>query len=182
MHPELVPNVADRVLIAVAAEGHPLIDIDGTILLQFGLFVAMFVLANKLLFQPYLALREKRIAGIDGARAEAERMNAEAEAKLAEYELKLTTARNKAAEETRAVRAEAAKHEQEVTDKSRKASQDAMNTAAAKVKSETEAARAELASRADAIARQMAKQLLGREVASLEVDRFNLPAANHQML
>ena len=40
-----------------------------------------------------------------------------------------------------------------------------MNAATAKVKSETDAARAELASRADAIAKQMAKQLLGREVA-----------------
>jgi len=144
---------------------HPLIDIDWTVLLQFGLFIAMFVIANKLLFQPYLALREKRIAGIDGARAEADRMNAEAESKLADYELKLTAARNKALDEQRKVRAEASKHEQEVTDKSRIAAQDAMNVATTKVRSETEAARADLASRADAIARQMAKQLLGREVA-----------------
>jgi F-type H+-transporting ATPase subunit b len=164
MHPELVPNEADKVLVSVAG-GHPLIDIDWTVLLQFGLFVAMYVLATKLLFKPYLALREKRIAGIDGARAEAERMNAEAEAKLVDYEQKLTAARDKAAEETRAVRAEASKHEQEVTDKSRKAATDAMNAATAKVKTETEAARVELASRADAIAKQMAKQLLGREVA-----------------
>jgi F0F1-type ATP synthase membrane subunit b/b' len=164
MHLELVPNEADKVLVSVA-EGHPLIDIDWTVLLQFGLFIAMFVLANKLLFQPYLALRERRIAGIDGARAEAERMNAEAEAKLVDYEQKLATARNKAADEQRAVRAEASKHQQEVTDKSRKAATDAMNASAAKVKAETEAARVELASRAAAIAGQMAKQLLGREVA-----------------
>jgi F-type H+-transporting ATPase subunit b len=164
MHLELVPNEADKVLVSVA-EGHPLIDIDWTVLLQFGLFVAMFVLANKLLFQPYLALREKRIAGIDGARAEAERMNAEAEAKLADYEQKLAAARGKAADEQRAVRAEASKHQQEVTDKSRKAATEAMNASTAKVKAETEAARAELASRANAIASQMAKQLLGREVA-----------------
>jgi F-type H+-transporting ATPase subunit b len=164
MHLELVPNEADKVLVSVA-EGHPLIDIDWTVLLQFGLFIAMFVLANKLLFQPYLALREKRIAGIDGARAEAERMNAEAEAKLADYEQKLAAARGKAADEQRAVRAEASKHQQEVTDKSRKAATEAMSTATAKVKAETEAARVELASRANAIAGQMAKQLLGREVA-----------------
>jgi F0F1-type ATP synthase membrane subunit b/b' len=164
MHLELVPNEADKVLVSVA-EGHPLIDIDWTVLLQFGLFVAMFFFANKLLFQPYLALRERRIAGIDGARAEAERMNAEAESKLADYEQKLAVARGKAADEQRSVRAEASKHQQEVTDKSRKAATDAMNAAAAKVKAETEAARAELSSRAGAIAAQMAKQLLGREVA-----------------
>ena len=164
MHLELVPNEADKVLVSVG-EGHPLIDIDWTVLIQFGLFVAMFILANKLLFQPYLALREKRIAGIDGARAEADRMNAEAEAKLADYEQKLAAARNNALDEQRKVRAEAAKHEQEVTEKSRNAAQDAMNVATARVKSETEAARIELASRADGLARQMAKQLLGREVA-----------------
>ena len=62
------------------ASGHPLIDIDLTAVVQFGLFLLVYVIANKLLFQPYLALRERRKAGIDGARAEAERMTATADA------------------------------------------------------------------------------------------------------
>ena len=156
---------AEPVLVAVAAKGHPLIDIDWTILLQFGLFVAMYFLANKLLFQPYVALREKRIAGIDGARAEAERMSAQADAKLADYEQKLAAARGKAAEEQRQVRAEAARHEQEVTETSRKQAQAAMDAAATRVKTETETARADLAQRAETIAREMAARLLGREAA-----------------
>lgn len=151
--------------LAAAAQGHPLIDIDWTVAVQAVLFLAMFVLANKLLFQPYLALREKRIAGIDGARAEAERMNAEADAKLADYEQKLAAARGKAAEEQRKIRAEASKHERDVTDAGRKTAQAALEEASAKVKRETEAARADLAPRAHAIAQQMAARLLGREVA-----------------
>ena len=47
------------------AAGHPLIDIDLTVFVQFGLFLLLFVVANKLLFQPYLALRERRKAGIE---------------------------------------------------------------------------------------------------------------------
>ena len=47
------------------ASGHPLIDIDGTVFVQFGLFLLLFLAANKLLFQPYLALRERRKAGIE---------------------------------------------------------------------------------------------------------------------
>jgi F-type H+-transporting ATPase subunit b len=152
-------------LAAAAGNSHPLIDIDWTVALQGVLFFAMFVLANKLLFQPYLQLRAKRIAGIDGARAEAERMNAEADAKLADYESKLAAARGRAAEEQRKIRAEASKHERDVTDAGRKTAQTALEAAAAKVKAETEAARAELAPKANLIAQQMVKQLLGREVA-----------------
>jgi hypothetical protein len=77
-----------------AAAGHPLIDIDWTVAVQAVLFLVMFVLANKLLFQPYLALREKRIAKIDGAREEAVRINAEVDAMRADYEQKLAATRN----------------------------------------------------------------------------------------
>ncbi len=152
-------------LVEVAAGNQPLIDIDGTVIIQFVLFVVMFFAANKLLFQPYLKLRAKRIAGIDGARAEAERMSAEADGKLADYESKLSAARAKAAAEQRKIRAEAAAHEREVSDKARTAATAAMETASATVKRETEAARAELVPQAQLIARRMAKQLLGREIA-----------------
>lgn len=165
MQSELAPSNVEGVLAAAAGDSHPLIDIDWTVALQAVLFFLMFFLANKLLFQPYLRLREKRIAGIDGARAEAERMNAEADAKLADYEGKLAAARGRAAEEQRKIRAEASKHERDVTDAGRKTAQAALDEASAKVKRETETARAELAPTAHAIAQQMVKQLLGREVA-----------------
>lgn len=152
-------------LVAVASGGQPLIDIDLTAVVQFGLFVIIYLVANKLLFQPYLQLRERRKAGIEGARAEAERMTAEADAKLAEYNKQLAAARDRAGEEGRKVRAEAAAHEKEVTDKARAAAQKAIDQAQAKMRAETEAARAQLMPQADALARTMASKLLGREVA-----------------
>lgn len=152
-------------LVSVAAGNVPLIDIDGTVFIQLALFVVMFVAANKLLFQPYLKLREKRIAGIDGARADAERMSAEADGKLSDYETKLAAARAKAAEEQRKIRAEAAAHEREVTEKARLTAQQSLDVASATVRQQTEAARAELVPQAQLIARRMAKQLLGREIA-----------------
>src|SRR5215510_5797233 len=90
------------------ASGHPLIDIDGTVFVQFGLFLVLFVVARSLLFKPYLALRERRKAGIEGARAEAERMTAQADAKLADYEKQFAAARDRANEEGRKVKLEAA--------------------------------------------------------------------------
>ena len=141
----------DQTPIVSLASGHPLIDIDLTAVVQFVLFLLVYVIANKLLFKPYLALRERRKAGIDGARAEAERMTATADAKLA-------------GEEGRKVRLEAAAHEKDVTDKARSSAQKAIDEAQATMRSQTDAARAQLLPQADALARSIASKLLGREV------------------
>ena len=155
----------DQTPIVSLAGGHPLIDVDLTVVVQFVLFLVLFALANKFLFQPYLQLRERRKAGIEGARAEAERMTAEADAKLADYEKSLAVARDRANEEGRKVRAEAAEHERQVTDKARSSTQTAIDEAQATMRKETEAARAQLMPQADALARSIASRLLGREVA-----------------
>lgn len=155
----------DQTVSTIAAGGHPLIDIDATAFVQFALFLLLMFVANKLMFQPYLALRERRKAGIEGARAEAERMTAQADAKLADYEKQLAVARSRANEEARKVRSEAITHEREVTDKARTETQTAIDEAQAKMRSQTESARAQLMPQADAIARQLASKLLGREVA-----------------
>ncbi len=147
------------------AAGHPLIDIDLTVLVQFGLFLILFVVSNKLLFQPYLALRERRRTGIEGARAEAERMTAQAEGKLADYEKQLASARHRANEEGRKVRGEGIAHEKEVTDKARAEAQKAIDEASARMRAETDAARLQLLPQASTLAKQIASKLLGREVA-----------------
>ncbi len=151
----------DFVLLAA----HPLIDIDLTVVIQFALFLIMFVIGNVFLFQPYLKLRERRKQGIDGARAEAERMSAQADAELADYEKKLAQARARANDEGRKVRAEAAEHEKSVTDVSRAEATKSLEAAATKMRAETEAARLQLLPQANALAKQLASKLLGREVS-----------------
>ena len=155
----------DQTPIVSLAGGHPLIDIDATVVVQFVLFLVVFAIANRLLFQPYLRLRERRKAGIDGARAEAARMTAQADAKLADYEKQLAMARDRANEEGRKVKLDAAARVAKVTDEARAAAQREIDSAQAKMRSETEAARGQLMPQADAIARAIASRLLGREVA-----------------
>ncbi len=150
-------------LVSIAA--HPLIDIDLTVVVQFVLFLLLFIISNKLLFQPYLALRERRKQGIDGARDEADKMSAQAEAKLADYEKKLAAARTVANEEGRKVRAEAAANEKDVTDTARAGAQKAIDEAMARMRQETEAARLQLLPQADAIGKRITSKLLGREIA-----------------
>jgi len=149
----------------VSLAAHPLIDIDLTVVIQFALFLIMFAIGNAFLFQPYLKLRERRKQGIDGARAEAERMSTQADTELADYEKKLAAARSRANEEGRKVRAEAAAHEKTVTDASRAEAQKSIDEATAKMRAETDAARLQLLPQANTLARQIASKLLGREVA-----------------
>jgi F-type H+-transporting ATPase subunit b len=146
------------------ASAAPLIDLDLTAVIQFALFLVTLFLPNKLLFQPYLKLRDRRSAGIEGARDEADRMTAEADAKLAEYEKQLAIARDRAGEEARKVRLEAAAHEREVTEKARGSAQTSIDEAQQAMRAETEAARAQLLPQADALASSIASKLLGREV------------------
>jgi len=155
----------DQTPIVSLAGGHPLIDVDLTVIVQLVLFLVLFVVANKLLFQPYLQLRERRKAGIDGARSEAEQMTAQADAKLADYEKQLAVARDRANEEGRKIRAQAANDERELTDKARKTAQTSIEAAQSTMRRETDAARAELMPQAEAIARTISAKLLGREVA-----------------
>jgi F-type H+-transporting ATPase subunit b len=151
------------VLVTVGSEA--IIDIDWTAAVQLGLFFLLFLVANALLFQPYLRLRERRREGIQGAREEATRMTAEADARLVDYETKLSAARTRAGDEQRKVRLEAAAYERETTDTARKTAAAALDEAQTKVRTQTEAARAELMPQAAALSRSMASRILGREVA-----------------
>lgn len=153
-----------QVAVSLAA-GHPLIDIDLTVFVQFALFLVVFIVGNKFLFQPYLKLRARRKLGIEGARAEAERIAAQAEAKLADYETQVRQARGRANEDGRKIRAEAVAREKSLTDASRAASQKALDDATAKMRTEADAARLQLLPQANTLARQIASRLLGREVS-----------------
>ena len=155
----------DQTPIVSLAGGHPLIDIDWTVVVQFGLFLALFAIANRFLFQPYLQLRERRRAGIEGAREEADRMTAEADAKLASYEKEIAMARERAGEEGRKIRREGIVLEQKVTAAARAEAQAAIEEAQATMRRETDAARAQLMPQAEALSRAISAKLLGREVA-----------------
>jgi F-type H+-transporting ATPase subunit b len=155
----------DQTVLATVASGDAIIDIDYTALVQLGLFLVLLIVGNAFLFQPYLRLRARRREGIQGAREQATKMTAEADARLADYESKLGAARTRAGEEQRKVRADAAAYERDTTDAARKASMKALEEAQAKVQADTEAARAQLLPQANALAKTMAARILGREVA-----------------
>src|SRR5437763_8931824 len=89
----------------------PLIDVDGTLLVQFGLFLIMLLVLSRLVFKPYLKLRDEREKSIGGAKHEAKDMEAKARAMVADYDARMTRAKQRGGEERAKVRAEAAAHE-----------------------------------------------------------------------
>ncbi len=153
------------VLLEVASGGEqPLIDLDNTLFVQALVFAIMAFLASRWLFKPYLRMREQREEGIEGAREEAERLTAEADARLTDYEGKLKDARERAMSEQRKVRAEAAASEQKLLDETRAETLSAIEESRKKLGTEVQSARTDLLPKADLLARDMVSKLLGRKV------------------
>ncbi|HEU5057312.1 MAG TPA: ATP synthase F0 subunit B [Kofleriaceae bacterium] len=158
----LVPSETDAPL----KQEHPLIDIDHTVWIQLVLFFIVAVIGSRLLFRPYLRMRDERAAGIEGARDEATRLSAEADARLAHYDKEIAAARTRAQDERRVMRTEAATRQREATDKARADAARAYEEARNRVERETNMARQQLMPRASQVAQEIAGKLLGRGVES----------------
>jgi len=152
-------------LAAEAAKDPPILDLDSTVFLQLAIFVVTAVILSRFLFKPYLEVRAARGAGIEGAKAEARRMDEEAAARLAEYHQSLAQARTKAGGERAKLQGEAVARDHEITEAARVATQASLEQARARLDADAKAARAQLEPRAQEIAKSIAKKILGREVA-----------------
>ena len=106
-----------------------------------------------------------RAAGIEGARQDAVRLSAEANARGADYERRLEAARARAQEERRKIRTDATTIHREVTDMAKAKASSAVGHAREKLQRDMESIRADLMPRAERLAADIASKLLGREVA-----------------
>ena len=150
----------------IAEEGPPpLIDLDGTVFIQFGLFVIMLIVLSRFLFKPYLAMRDARHKGIEGAREEASAMQERARQTNADYDAKLTKARQRGGEERARLRGEGAVYERQVLGAARDESQKVLDAARGKIAADAGAARDKLTAESTALAKQIVKKILGREAA-----------------
>lgn len=149
----------------VEEKAPPLIDIDGTVLIQFGIFVVMYLVLRRFLFIPYLRMRAEREAHIDGAEKTAQELLRKRETLEAEYQQRVQKARGGAEEERARLQAEGRAKEAEVLSQARNRAQARVNETTKKIAAEVQAAQAELDKQAAPLARELATKLLGREVA-----------------
>jgi F-type H+-transporting ATPase subunit b len=96
------------------------VDLDASVLFMLVLYLVFFFLMNKMLLTPLREVFEKRHSLTDGAREEADKAVATAEAKIAEYQKKVGAARREALNKAKEIKAEGQKAEREMLDGVRK--------------------------------------------------------------
>ncbi len=151
------------VLSALLAEGS-IVDLDGTVFVQLGLFFIAFLVLYALVFRPMVALLDAREQAIDGAKEEAKELEADVGAKQATFEAELRRVRASSSEERDRLRGEGQELERKLLEQVRGETQALVNDARARLDSEARVARAELSAQNGELAREIASRVLGREV------------------
>jgi F-type H+-transporting ATPase subunit b len=150
---------------APEAPEQQLLDVDGTLFLNLGLFLLSMFLLTRFLWRPYLKVREQRSTRVEGYKEEAKRLDAQAAARLSKVEAELADARRAGSSERARVRAEAQRREQEILAAAQATAQKSLAEARARVEAAYNAEKATLAGRAEALGREAAEKVLGRRVA-----------------
>ena len=152
-----------HIALLLAAEA-PLIDIDGTVFIQFALFCAMFVALYALLWKPFLAVQEERGRRIDGARKDAQAMAQRADAMLRDYEAELLKAKQRGGDERKRLRDEGLAQERDVLATTRAIGEKAWADAQQRIAGQRDVARTTLQAEGSAIGLQIAARILGRAI------------------
>jgi F-type H+-transporting ATPase subunit b len=148
---------------ALLSEGS-IIDLDGTIWIQLGLFAVAFFVFRPLIFRPMVALFEARENAIEGSKLEALRLQDEASAESEEFDTEMRRLRLQAGEERDRLRAEGKRLERTVVDRVREETDKQLAAADAQLKTEAAKLRAEIDGSVPTLAKQIASKMLNREV------------------
>ena len=148
---------------ALLSEGS-IIDLDGTIWIQLGLFGIAFFLLRPLVFRPMIGLFEARENAIEGSKLEALRLQDEAAAESEEFDEEMRRLRLQAGEERDRLRAEGKRLERTVLDRVREETDKQLAEADAQLATEAAKLRNEVKTSVPLLAKQIASKLLDREV------------------
>ncbi|WAS98965.1 ATP synthase F0 subunit B [Nannocystis punicea] len=147
-----------------AAAAAPVVDIDGTIFIQAGIFLLLMAILYPLLFKPWLATQARREQAITGTTAAATDLRARADEEGRRYDTRLAEARARAAGiRSDAVKGSEAERQRQLAE-ARAAAGSESEAQRERLASEAEAARTTLATRVEELAQDIATKLLGRTV------------------
>lgn len=144
--------------------GGSIIDLDGTVFVQLGLFFVAFAILYVLVFKPMVAMLEAREEAIDGAKDQAKRLDVEVKEKQASFEAELRKVKGASSEERDRLRSEGQEIERKLLDRVRNETQALVADAQKRLVQEAAVARQELTAQRPQLAREIASKLLGREV------------------
>ncbi len=148
----------------VFASGNDLLSVDKTVFIQIVIFLAAIFILNSLVFKPFIALIDKRHELTRGAISEANELEQKVKSIIGEYDAKLHEARLVAAEERNKIIHEAQVVSNEMLAIARAEAGALMDDAKVELEAETKEMKAKIKGDIDGIAKDIASQVLGKEV------------------
>jgi F-type H+-transporting ATPase subunit b len=151
-------------LLSVVLSEGSIIDLDGTLFVQLGIFLVLFFVLRALVFRPMTSLFAAREAAIDGAREEARRMEREAKEQSGSFDEAIREVRTSAGMQRDRLRADGLAIEKQLLETVKEETTKVLDDAREKLDGEREKIRHDMVAQAPVLARQIASKLLGREV------------------
>ena len=140
------------------------LEINSTFFYQLAIFAVLYFVLSAVYFRPFLRLFEHRHQKTVADRDAAERLMAQANAKLDEYRARLAEERQNAKKEYEAVLAEAKKEEAALLAKAREEAKKITQEASDSVSRQREQLKAQLEADIEGMARNISEKLLSRKV------------------
>lgn len=137
--------------------------LDQTYFILIGVFIVVYLILTRTFFRPFQELIEYRYRKTVEDRQTAERLAAEAEAKLKEYQERLHEARLEARKAMDDLLAEARAKETEMYNHAREEAKRITQEALAQVQRDKQALQAQLQGEVEAFAWQVSEKFLGRK-------------------
>ncbi len=137
-----------------------LIDLDGTFLVEIGIFLVFAVMLNYLVVRPIVRTQQERRARIQGARIEAESMDLRAAQAYEDYQHQITEARKEALSEQRELRHHAEDRASRAIAKIRDEARRSLDASREVLEEDAQKTRVAMAPQVDVFARLIVQRLL----------------------
>lgn len=141
-----------------------MIELDGTLVLQFVNFMILMVVLNALLFKPLRAALKARKETIEGSKAKVQDIDEQVQAQIARYEAQLQEARQQGSQERSALRKTGQQEEVRILGEANRSAAERLQTITAQIQDEANSARQALRGETEALAKEIAGKVLGRAV------------------
>ena len=138
---------------------------DYSLVLQILIFVVLWQILKRILFEPFQKVLKERERRTVGARAEAEQLRSTATGAREEYKLALRDARVRIAQESEATRKAAQEEQSKAVNEARAAAGAELTRLRATLSQQVDEARKTLAAQANTIAFEMLDRVTGRSQA-----------------
>jgi F-type H+-transporting ATPase subunit b len=140
------------------------IELDGTLLLQFFNFMILMAVLNALLFKPLRAALQARRETIEGSKAKVQDIDEQVQAQIGRYEAQLQEARQKGAQERSVLRKTGQEEEVKILGEANRNAAEKLQAITAQIQDEADSARQALRNETEGLAKEIAGKVLGRAV------------------